>query len=162
QLLGQPEAVARGWVVGAMLAEARRLFATTTGNDTQAVHDLIGRTLILQSHWPEASSSKGPCPVPQGATQPRLTPLSPPPPRHARAPGLWRPAGRAGPGRRGPWCPRGGQRAGRQRPRGPPAPGRRHDRRPARPALAHARPATPPGDAGHCLVEADAAPGLGR
>jgi Flp pilus assembly protein TadD len=69
ELLKQDQAAARTWVVEAMLAEVRRLFATSSGKDTQAVHDLIGRTLILQSECPEAHFWKGLCHFREGQAE---------------------------------------------------------------------------------------------
>src|SRR5262245_23075252 len=69
QLLNQKEDDARAWVLEAMLAEVRRLFATSSGKDTQAVHDLIGRALILQADCPEAYFWKALCHLREGEAE---------------------------------------------------------------------------------------------
>jgi tetratricopeptide (TPR) repeat protein len=55
RVLAEPEGPARTHVVEAMLAEARRLFAASTGPDTAAPAALLTRILLVQSPCPEAS-----------------------------------------------------------------------------------------------------------
>ncbi|HEV3255680.1 MAG TPA: tetratricopeptide repeat protein, partial [Gemmataceae bacterium] len=60
------EAPCRERVLEQMLAEIRRLFASSPGPDTGAVHQLVGRALQLQSSCPEASFWQGLCHVRDG------------------------------------------------------------------------------------------------
>jgi tetratricopeptide (TPR) repeat protein len=55
QLAGETEASARNLVQDAMLAEMRRLFSVTTLSDTKPLHELVARTLLVQSPCAEAS-----------------------------------------------------------------------------------------------------------
>src|SRR5262249_33731664 len=55
ELLNLDERALHERVIEAMLAEARRLFATGFDKDTQALQDLLARTLLLESPCPEAS-----------------------------------------------------------------------------------------------------------
>jgi tetratricopeptide (TPR) repeat protein len=66
ELLGSNPAEVRNSVIEQMLAEVRRLFAATTGKNTDEIHKLIGRVLILQSPCPEASFWQGLCHVREG------------------------------------------------------------------------------------------------
>ncbi|MCI0379272.1 MAG: tetratricopeptide repeat protein, partial [Gemmataceae bacterium] len=56
---GRPAVEARQSVQSAMLEEIRRLFATTS--DNRLIHDLIGRTVLVQSPCREASFWQGLC-----------------------------------------------------------------------------------------------------
>jgi tetratricopeptide (TPR) repeat protein len=80
-LLNLNEAQVRAAVIEQMLGEARRLFATTAGPDTGAVHQMLGRVLILQSPCPEASFWQGLCHIREGKIELALAALS-----KARAP----------------------------------------------------------------------------
>jgi hypothetical protein len=66
QLLNVNEVEVRASVIEAILAEIRQCFAATSGPDTEAVHQLIGRAFILQSHCPEAAFWQGLCHVREG------------------------------------------------------------------------------------------------
>jgi tetratricopeptide (TPR) repeat protein len=69
RVLAAPEGEARATVVEAMLAEARRLFATSTGPDTAATQQTLARILRVQSPCPEASFWQALCQVREGKTE---------------------------------------------------------------------------------------------
>src|SRR5262249_34198239 len=54
-------------VIQTMLAEVRTRFATTTAADTEPIHQLIGRTVMIQSVCPEAFFWKALCHVRENA-----------------------------------------------------------------------------------------------
>ncbi len=66
ELLNLNPAEVRNSVIEQMLAEVRRLFAGTTGKNTDEIHKLIGRVLILQAPCPEASFWQGLCHIREG------------------------------------------------------------------------------------------------
>ncbi|MCC6420342.1 MAG: tetratricopeptide repeat protein [Gemmataceae bacterium] len=68
-LVGLGEAAVRAAVIEQMLAEVRRLFAGTAGNDTAPVHEMLTRVLLLQAACPEASFWKGLCHVREGSNE---------------------------------------------------------------------------------------------
>jgi tetratricopeptide (TPR) repeat protein len=59
---------ARRTVIEAMLAEARRLFAASSGANTEAVHNHLGRLLAIQPDCLEASFWQGLCHLRDGNT----------------------------------------------------------------------------------------------
>jgi tetratricopeptide (TPR) repeat protein len=59
----------RGQVIAAMLAEVRRLVATQLERDTDAIHKLIGRVLLILSPCPEALFWQGLCHIREGKTE---------------------------------------------------------------------------------------------
>src|SRR5262249_32633592 len=60
QILPQPEAEARVAILATMLAEVRALFATP-GVDIAAIHQLLGRILLIQNPCLEAHFWQGLC-----------------------------------------------------------------------------------------------------
>jgi tetratricopeptide (TPR) repeat protein len=80
-LLNRNEVEVRASVIEQMLGEALRLFAATTGPNTDAVHQMLGRVLILQSPCPEASFWQGLCHIREGKIELALASLT-----KARAP----------------------------------------------------------------------------
>src|SRR5262249_11253908 len=76
-LLAVDETELRSRVIDAMLAEARRLFAAGTGRESsEAVLQLLDRTLALQSPCAEASFWQGLCHVRLGEAAAALAELS--------------------------------------------------------------------------------------
>src|SRR5262245_14589511 len=73
-LTGQAEAEARVGILEAMLAEVRRLFATP-GIDTAAIHQLIGRILMVQNPCLEAYFWKGLCHLREGHVEKAMSAL---------------------------------------------------------------------------------------
>jgi hypothetical protein len=61
QVLGEPEVGPKITIQASMLEEVRRLFSVTTMGDNQPVHELIARTLLVQSPCREASFWQGMC-----------------------------------------------------------------------------------------------------
>jgi Flp pilus assembly protein TadD len=74
-LLNRAETEARAAVIETMLAEVRGLFATTSGSNTDTVHQLIGRVLLIQADCPEASFWQGLCHVREDKTELALASL---------------------------------------------------------------------------------------
>ncbi|MCI0459348.1 MAG: tetratricopeptide repeat protein [Gemmataceae bacterium] len=74
-LLGLNENEVRASVIEYMLAEVRRLFALITGNDTNAVHAMLTRVLMLQPVCPEAFFWKGLCHIREGGSELALSSL---------------------------------------------------------------------------------------
>jgi hypothetical protein len=72
---GEAETAAKMAVQSAMLEEIRRLFAVTTIGDNVAVHDLVARTLLVQSPCREASFWQALCFVRGGETDRALQAL---------------------------------------------------------------------------------------
>lgn len=66
-VLGKPEAQARTWIVDVMLEEVRRLFSASSA--TAAVHQLIGRILLIQNPCLEASFWQGLCHIRDGQVE---------------------------------------------------------------------------------------------
>jgi tetratricopeptide (TPR) repeat protein len=75
-LLNVNEVEVRASVIEHMLAEVRRLFASSTGTATEPVHALIGRVLILQNPCPEASFWKSLCHIREGNSELALQSLA--------------------------------------------------------------------------------------
>jgi tetratricopeptide (TPR) repeat protein len=75
-LLNVNEVEVRAAVIEQMLAQVRQLFASSTGTNTEAVHALIGRVLILQSACPEAYFWQGLCHIREGNSELALQSLS--------------------------------------------------------------------------------------
>jgi Flp pilus assembly protein TadD len=75
RLLSLDEAEAHDRVIQAMLEEARRLFATTVGPDTEAAHKLLGRILALDATCAEALFWQALCHVRDGHPDAALTAL---------------------------------------------------------------------------------------
>ncbi len=66
ELVGRPATKGRGEVINAMLTEIRRQFALSATTTTQAVHDIIGRTLMVQSPCPEVAFWQALCYIRDG------------------------------------------------------------------------------------------------
>jgi hypothetical protein len=75
KLLGRDEGEAQRAVVEAMLSQARQLFVTSSGPDTYALHQLLGRVLGLQSRCPEAVFWIGLCHLRAGNDEQALAAL---------------------------------------------------------------------------------------
>jgi tetratricopeptide (TPR) repeat protein len=76
RLLRLPEADVRGYVIEAMLAEVRRLFAASAQAGTEPVHHILGRTLALQPGCSEAFFWEGLCHVRDGHSEPAIASLT--------------------------------------------------------------------------------------
>jgi tetratricopeptide (TPR) repeat protein len=74
-LLNTNKSEARNRVIEAMLAEARRQFATTTDPETDAIHKLLARALDLQPAHAEALFWEALCRVRDGNPDQALAPL---------------------------------------------------------------------------------------
>jgi tetratricopeptide (TPR) repeat protein len=66
RLLGEDETAARSMVAEAMLAQARQLFAASTGKDAADLHALLAQVFRVQSPCPEAAFWKALCLVREG------------------------------------------------------------------------------------------------
>ena len=69
ELLNANVEQARHGVIEAMLAEARRLFSASNGNNTDAVHKHLSRLLAIQPDCPEATFWQGLCHLRDGDTE---------------------------------------------------------------------------------------------
>jgi tetratricopeptide (TPR) repeat protein len=75
--LGLDQAEQRTQIVEAMLAEARRLFASgVEAKETAAVQELLGRVFAVQTPCPEASFWQGLCLIRQQQIEPAMTALT--------------------------------------------------------------------------------------
>jgi tetratricopeptide (TPR) repeat protein len=75
ELLNVSETAVRTSVIEAVLAEVRHHFAITTGADTGAVHQLIGKVLRMRAGCPEAFFWQGLCQVREGKAQEAMASL---------------------------------------------------------------------------------------
>ncbi len=66
ELVGKDATEGRSEVLNGMLKEVRRQFALSVHSTTEAVHDIIGRTLMIQSPCPEASFWQALCYIRDG------------------------------------------------------------------------------------------------
>src|SRR5439155_10606974 len=66
ELLNITPAEVRASLIERMLSEVRELFATTTGSDTAAVHEMAARVLAVQPVSPEASFWQALCFIREG------------------------------------------------------------------------------------------------